>query len=124
MLVGGRNGKGIVKFEILKILKSSEIAAFFFEGREILSKRNVEISRLNDIDMDIHLSSKQKASARALTLTLEHHLYWLILILRWVYEDGQFMRNVFPCRNEDSLMSRAKAFFMRRRISSVAAKVL
>ena len=73
--------------------------------------------------MDSHLSTKQRASARALTLTLEHHLYWLILIFRWVHEEGRFMRNVFSSGNEDSLMSKAKAFFTRRRFTTVALQV-
>ena len=87
------------------------------------SSTNLEISQSKSIEMDTHFSTKQRAAARALTLTLEHHLYWLILIFRWVHEEGRFMQNVFSSSHEDSLMSKVKGYFTRRRLSIVAAKV-
>jgi hypothetical protein len=49
------------------------------------------ISTKTNADMDSHLTLEQKAVGRSLQAMLEHHLYWTILMDRWVYGKGCFV---------------------------------
>ncbi len=75
------------------------------------------ISIKNSIEMDLHLSPGQKGQARAFQMMLEHHLYWLILIERWVSKQGQFMWDIFQPKFWWS------RFCMKRTIGSTVSKM-
>ena len=70
-----------------------------FEGQiyDDINEAIKDLSIKHDIDMDLHLNEGQKAIGRTFEKMLEHHLYHLILIQRWTYDQGQhFKRTFFP----------------------------
>ena len=69
--------------------------------------------------MDMHLSPEQRAVAGLFQRMLEHHLYWLILVKRWIHDNGQFMWALLPLRQ----FPWWKRVFMRQSIQSVVAKM-
>lgn len=77
------------------------------------------ISIKNGIGMDLHLRPSEKATARAFQIMLEHRLYWLVLLDRWLHQGGQFM--------QDALLSSSKGWlprlFSRWSLANVSAKM-
>ena len=78
------------------------------------------ISRKNDIDMDLHLRPEQRAMSTMLDRMLNHHLYYLILIDRWVLNRGHFAWNLFPAPLKTNWLSK---WLLRQTLNSVADKI-
>lgn len=54
------------------------------------------LSRRFNKDLSSDLSTEQRCVSRALRITMEEHLYWVIVIDRYVYEQGKHLHGFFP----------------------------
>jgi len=44
-------------------------------------------------DMDSHLTDEETATARAIRIMVEEHLYWGLAVYRWVHDGGRYLEN-------------------------------
>ncbi len=47
-------------------------------------------------DLDDHLSEEQKATSRSIRIMTEEHLYWCVVLERWIYDDCKDTAKIFP----------------------------
>eukprot|EP00092_Neocalanus_flemingeri_P041832 GFUD01045563.1.p1 GENE.GFUD01045563.1~~GFUD01045563.1.p1 ORF type:complete len:289 (+),score=100.67 GFUD01045563.1:119-985(+) len=68
-------------------------------------------------DMDSHLTEEEEASARAMRIMIEEHLYWGVAVHRWVHDGGEFLENF------NSIFGPVPAFIQKRILKQVGQMV-